>query len=166
MALFLCQQGLPSVKMCVVPQASQLPTSSSQEAEIQDYKGRSLLPCSSVTSHSHSEEPGTHHLPFIHFYLSFPDDVCRGFSTASYCTLGRAPQNKAHSLCVIHFAFSLQSLLQGESQFWLHVGNCFFHLFFVVFVFIIILNSMDTALLLDCKCDCFSKSTFVQLIER
>ena len=69
MALFLCQQGLPIVKICVVPQASQLPTSSCQEAEVQDYKGRGLPSYSSVTSCSHSEEPGVHHLPFIHVLL-------------------------------------------------------------------------------------------------
>ena len=69
MTLFLRQQGLPSVKICVVPQASQLPTSSYLEAEIQDHKGRGLPSYSSVTSCSHSEEPGAHHLPFIHVLL-------------------------------------------------------------------------------------------------
>ena len=69
MALFLRQQGLPIVKICVVPQASQLPTSSCQEAEVQDHKGRGLPSYSSVTSCSHSEEPGVHHLPFIHVLL-------------------------------------------------------------------------------------------------
>ena len=33
-------------------------------------------------------------------------------------------------------------LLQGGSQFWLHVGNCFFDLLFMAFVIIIIHNSL------------------------
>ena len=37
---FLCLQGLPSVKICVFPPASRLPTTSSQEAQIQDYEGK------------------------------------------------------------------------------------------------------------------------------
>ena len=30
------------------------------------------------------------------------------------------------------------TVLQGESQFWLHVGNCFFDLLFIAFIIIIL----------------------------
>ena len=71
--------------------------------------------------------------------------------------LAPASWEELHKLKPIVYAWSILPfvyrvcLLQGESQFWLRVGNCFFHLFFFVFAFITILNSMDTALLLDCK---------------
>ena len=44
-------------------------------------------------------------------------------------------------------------MLQGESQFWLHVGNCFFDLLLVAFIITIILNGLPggPCPLLDCK---------------
>ena len=41
-------------------------------------------------------------------------------------------------------------LLQGGSQFWLHVGNCFFDLLFVAFIILIILNSLPQRTLTLC----------------
>lgn len=41
-------------------------------------------------------------------------------------------------------------LLQRGNQFWFHVGNCYFHLLFFTFVFIIKLNSLPQRILLLC----------------
>ena len=59
-------QGLRVAMICAFHLASQLPMSLSQEAEIEDYQAEVLPLCN---SHSHSEEPGSHHLPFISVLL-------------------------------------------------------------------------------------------------
>ena len=41
-------------------------------------------------------------------------------------------------------------VLQGGSQFRLHVGNCFFDLLFVTFIIIILLNSLPQRTLSLC----------------
>ena len=49
--------------LCVFP-ASPSPTPPSQETQIQDYESRSS-PIVYCNLDSHTEEPGSHHLPFI-----------------------------------------------------------------------------------------------------
>ena len=45
------------------------------------------LPSCVCPSHSHSEEPGSHHLPSVCRF--FPDYMCTGFGALSYCALER-----------------------------------------------------------------------------
>ena len=53
-----------------------------------------------------------------------------------------------------------QQLLQGGSQFRLHVGNCFFDLLFIAFISIITLRGLPggPCPLLDCKLKCLGSA--------
>ena len=80
--------------------------------------------------------------------------VCLGREQRLFCHFWDCTQ-------VLHFElfcwpWGLFPFLQGGSQFWLHVVNCFVDLLFVAFVIIIILNGLpgDSAPLLDCKLKC------------